>query len=158
MPSIPNFSIPRSPFPPPPTSEAAALLAARTKKFERFLALKATGVHFNARLAQSKALRDPGVGAKLMEFAGVTLQDSYANTLDGGVGLEWGEEEYVEELMRRSERAKKKMAGERERVEFVSAAAGVGGEGVSSRSGTPKGAGGKAAGGLAHRKSRFDQR
>ncbi|KAK5697594.1 hypothetical protein LTR17_023968, partial [Elasticomyces elasticus] len=81
MPPFPNFDIPDAPPLPQMNSEEAAALAATTKKFERFLELKKQGVHFNERLQNSSSLRNPSLLPKLMEFAGITLEDSYASTI-----------------------------------------------------------------------------
>jgi len=151
MPPIPNFSIPDSPPPPPTNSEEAAALAARTKKFERFLALKKQGVHFNDRLRSSSSLRNPSLLPKLMEFADITTEDSYASTLPEGLGVpvRWPEEVYVDGLMKMSERAEKKRKADREKVEFVPAKAKEAGTSAKS---TP------SAASVEHRKSRFDRR
>ncbi|KAF2166553.1 hypothetical protein M409DRAFT_66575 [Zasmidium cellare ATCC 36951] len=150
MPTVPNFDIPNSPPPPPTNSEEAAALAATTKKFERFLELKKQGVHFNERLQNSTSLRNPSLLPKLMDFAGISQEDSYATSLSEGLGVAvtWPEECYVESLVRRNERKEKKRVAEREKVEFVSASKSAG----SSAAGTPGGGGGEA------KKSRFDKR
>jgi len=160
MPAHPNFSIP--PSPPPPTSpDSLAALSATTKKFDRFLELKRKGVHFNARLQTSTSLRNPSLLPKLMEFAGVGLEDGYRSTLTGDVGevpVRWGEESYVEAIVREGERWRKRRLKEREKVEFVGARSGG-----SSAVGTPKGVEGgdgrKASEGVQpKRASRFDRR
>ena len=149
MPPVPNFDIPDAPEPPPNNSEAAAALAATTKKFERFLELKKQGVHFNERLHNSSSLRNPGLLPKLMEFAGVSLENSYGSTLsEGGVPTVWPEECYVENLVKANERREKKRIAEREKVEFVPASKSK--SAGSSATGTPQASGG--------RKSKFDQR
>lgn len=70
MPPVPKFDIPPSPpgSPPPAT----------TNKFARFLELKKKGSHFNDRLNQSTALRNPGLLPKLMDFAAFSHEDQYA--------------------------------------------------------------------------------
>lgn len=151
MPTHPNFSIPSSPSPPPQNSEAALALSTTTKKFDRFLELKKQGVHFNARLEGSSALRNPGLLPKLMEFAGIGEEEGYASTLDeGGVPTRWPEEWYVEGLVKENEWRERKAKGARTEVGFVKARSAA-----SSASGTPKGAGG---GGSEHRKSKFERR
>ena len=139
MPPIPNFDIPDAPPPPPPDSGEAAVLASTTAKFERFLALKQQGVHFNERLMQSSSLRNPSLLPKLMEFAGIGLEDSYASTLGeevGGVPVKWPEECYVEGLIGANARREERRAAEKDRVEFVPAA---GKRGASSAKSTPGG-------------------
>jgi hypothetical protein len=146
MPTHPDFHIPDSPPPPPTHSEAAATLASTTKKFERFLQLKRQGVHFNERLQNTASLRNPSLLPKLMEFAGISQEDAYRSTLNGGVGVpaKWPEGWGVEELVKMNERREKKRVGERERVEFVKSA-------HSSAAGTPR-SGGEG------RRSKFDKR
>jgi hypothetical protein len=70
---------PSPPGTPPPTA------AALTAKFDNFLELKRTkGVHFNARLASSMALRNPALMDKLLGFAGIdSLAGQYETTLTG---------------------------------------------------------------------------
>lgn len=117
MPTHPNFSIPSSPSPPPTNSEAAATLSTTTKKFDRFLQLKKQGVHFNSRLENSAALRNPSLLPSLVAFAGIGEEDSYASTLADGLGVpvKWPEEWYVENLVRENERREKKAKKERGR-------------------------------------------
>ncbi|OIW35652.1 hypothetical protein CONLIGDRAFT_639910 [Coniochaeta ligniaria NRRL 30616] len=158
LPSVPNTAIPPS----PPGSPPRAL----TAKFDTFLSLKATkAMHFNARLAESKAVRNPALMDKLLGFVGVETsfdnsdqkaepgqgpEQQYATTLpteiwDPAAMPAWA---YKTPLRRAQERAAK----ERERrvgepVEFVSASGG------GSRSGTP----GTVAPVTGKRKTRFDQ-
>ncbi|KAI7419600.1 hypothetical protein KC364_g18326, partial [Hortaea werneckii] len=115
MPTVPNFTIPDSPPPAPRNSEEAAILSARTKKFERFLTLKQKDVHFHLRLLHSSSLRNPAFLPNLMEFAGLASEDVYASALSeeaGGVPVKWRPECYVENLVEESRRweKKKKMA------------------------------------------------
>jgi hypothetical protein len=151
MPPYPNFDIPDPPPLPAPNSEEAARLAATTKKFERFLEVKREGMHFNERLQNSSSLRNPSLLPKLMVFAGVSLEESYATTIPsdvGGVPTKWPEECYVEALVKANERREKKRLGERGKVEFVAAKGSK--SGPSSANGTP-GSNGNG------RKSRFDR-
>ncbi|KAI7211164.1 hypothetical protein KC333_g7816 [Hortaea werneckii] len=115
MPTVPNFAIPDSPPPPPRNSEEAATLSSRTKKLERFLALKQKDVHFHHRLLHSSSLRNPAFLPNLMEFAGLRPEDVYASALSedaGGVPVKWRAECYVENLVEESRRWEKKaMAG-----------------------------------------------
>ncbi|OTA24133.1 hypothetical protein BTJ68_13494 [Hortaea werneckii EXF-2000] len=87
MPTVPNFTIPDSPPPPPRNSEEAAILASRTKKFERFLALKQKGIHFHHRLLHSSSLRNPSFLPNLMQFAGLGPEDVYASALSEEAGV-----------------------------------------------------------------------
>lgn len=149
MPTVPNFHIPDSPPTPVPNSEAAADLAATTKKSERFLELKQDGVHFNQRLQNTASLRNPSLLAKLMEFAGISKEESYASTLGGGMEIPtiWPAQCYPENLVKINERREKKRLCEREKVEFVAGTK----SGGSSRTGTPKSKG-------EGRRTRFDRR
>ncbi|GAB1741843.1 hypothetical protein NU219Hw_g7249t1 [Hortaea werneckii] len=129
MPTVPNFTIPDSPPPPPRNSEEAATLSSRTKKLERFLALKQKDIHFHHRLLHSSSLRNPAFLPNLMEFAGIGPEDVYASTLSeeaGGVPVKWRAECYVENLVEESRRWEKKaMAGNKGggKREFVPARA-----------------------------------
>lgn len=121
MPRQPNFAIPASPSPPPSPTSATAHKA-RTAKAEKFLRLKGQGTHFHARLGGSVALRDPGLLGKLLAFVGLEGQEQYESCLPAGTGVAttWGEEEYVEELVRANEaREKARTGGRRDGVEFV---------------------------------------
>lgn len=152
MPTVPNFEIPDSPPPPPHNSEEAAVLAATTKKFERFLELKRQGVHFNERLQTSASLRNPSLLPKLMDFAGITREESYASSLSEHVAVpvKWPEDCYVEGLMKQNERREKKRLRERDKVEFVPAR-----NGESSVSGTAEDAAGGGDGDS--KRSKFDR-
>lgn len=153
MPTHPNFAIPSSPSPPPQNSEAAATLSSTTKKFTHFQSLKAQGVHFNARLEASAALRNPGLLGKLMEFAGIGEEEGYKSTLavgEGGVPTKWPREWYVEGLVKENERRERKGRRERGEVEFVKGREREGG----SAGGTPKGGGS----GSEHRKAKLERR
>lgn len=66
LPSIPNFDIPPSPPGSPPPGAAAT-----NRKFSQFLDLKKKGTHFNAKLEQSSALRNPALTDKLLQFVDV---------------------------------------------------------------------------------------
>lgn len=70
LPTVPDLDIPPSPPPGSPSSDARR--AALTAKFEKFLELKRTkGVHFNARIAESHAFRNPEQTDKLLSFVGI---------------------------------------------------------------------------------------
>ncbi|KAK0800632.1 hypothetical protein LTR38_007066, partial [Friedmanniomyces endolithicus] len=158
LPPNPNFHIPPSPSPPAPGTPAHATLLATTKKFTRFLELKAQGVHFNARLLGSVALRNPGVGSQLMDFAGVEGYVCAIGVEGVGVPGKWMEECYVEALVEGNERRERKRLAGRGGVEFVPPTGGGGGStptaaGVNvtreesgsvsgSAAGTPAGGGG----------------
>jgi hypothetical protein len=130
--------------PPPGTS----------KKFEQFLELKKKGVHFNSKIAQSSALKNPGLMDKLMNFVEIDQADQYKTTLGTDVWdpIAFPKTAYKEQL-RQSQttvgqaRARPKGAP----VEFV-AASGGGSQDMTTgvqATGTPTASTGK-------RKSRFD--
>lgn len=152
MPTVPNFDIPDSPPPPPPNSEEDAALAATTKKIERFLELKKQGIHFNERLQNSSSLRNPSLLPKLMEFAGISREDSHATSLPESlaVPVKWPEDCYIESLLRQNEKKQKKRLADREKLDFVPASKSA----QSSSSGTPA----NISGDDAKRRSRFDKR
>lgn len=85
-----------------------------------------------------------------MEFAGITLEDSYASTLGDelGVPTKWPEECYVESLMKQNERRNKEASTREGRVEFVGGGK-EGGESGSAPSAPKEGA--------AARKTKFDK-
>lgn len=119
MPPVPNFDIPPSPPGSPP--EAA------TAKFKNFLDLKKKGVHFNERLDQSTALRNPSLLPKLMDFAGFEHADQYASSLPEGLAVptsfpEWA---YTDRLIKEhdkiAKRKEQEMKGNKDKVDFVPA-------------------------------------
>ncbi|KAL7628571.1 hypothetical protein AAE478_000086 [Parahypoxylon ruwenzoriense] len=74
LPPLPNTSIPPSPPGSPPPATSA--------KFSRFLELKKGGTHFNTRVAQSPALRNPALMDKLLAFVELASPaDQYRTTL-----------------------------------------------------------------------------
>ncbi|KAH7163230.1 HCNGP-like protein-domain-containing protein [Dactylonectria estremocensis] len=73
LPSAPNMDIPPSP---PGSPQPGA-----NKKIEQFLDLKKKGIHFNAKLEQSSALKNPGLMDKLMAFAEIDDGGQYSTTL-----------------------------------------------------------------------------
>ena len=90
-----------------------------------------------------------------MEFAGISIEESYASSLGeeaGGVPGRWGEGCYVENLVKENERREKKRMTERGKVEFVPGRETVEGEG--SKTSTPKAVG---ESGKERKKSRFDR-
>jgi hypothetical protein len=125
MPPVPNFDITDAPPPPAQNSEEAATLAAVAKQFERFLEMKKQGIHFNERLQNSTALRNPSMLLKLMDFAGITEGECYETTLPAELSVlsRWPEDCYVESLVKQNERREKKRLAEREKVDFVPAQA-----------------------------------
>jgi hypothetical protein len=132
MPPVPNFEIPASPpGSPPPES---------TKKFAHFLELKKAGVHFNSKLQDSSALRNPGLFQKLMDYAGVGEQGQYASALPANLAtpMSFPAWAYVDELNKTQQKVLKKKENEksrfqREKLDFVTAMEPV----LSSRSGAP---------------------
>lgn len=120
LPTVPNFNIPPSPPGSPPQTA--------TKKFAQFLDLKKKNQHFNQRLEGSSVLRDPGHCQRLLDFAGISEEESYASTLSEDVAIPavfppWA---YVEELKASQKRIAKAKEQEksktpRESVDFVSA-------------------------------------
>lgn len=120
LPSNPNLDVPPS----PPGSPAPGA----DQKFAHFLRLKQQGVHFNAKLASSSALKNPSLLPKLMEFAGVKDQHQYATTLPTHLWDPEGfpESAYKEELAKSQKEILKSQEEEkakatREGIEFVSA-------------------------------------
>ncbi|KAK4931853.1 hypothetical protein LTR66_016018 [Elasticomyces elasticus] len=136
MPPIPDFNIPPSPPGTPP--------AATSAKFAHFLQLKAQGVHFNKKLEQSSALRDPSLLPRLMQYAGINGEEQYASTLpeDVAVPTRFPDWCYADELVKSSEAMTKKFEQERagtprDAIDFVRTMHSAG----SSRAGTPGGKG-----------------
>ena len=142
MPTNPNLDIPPSP---PGSPNPGA-----DQKFAHFLELKKQGVHFNAKLASSSALKNPSLLPKLMDFAGLDEQQQYATTLPVDLWDPAGfpEGAYKEELLKSQQdilkrKEEEKAKASRESIDFVSA-------GQSTRGGTLGfGAGSKAIGGSA---------
>ncbi|KAF4335737.1 hypothetical protein FBEOM_10432 [Fusarium beomiforme] len=73
LPLAPNLDIPPSPPGSPP--------AGANKKFKSFLELKKKGTHFNYKLEQSSALKNPSLMDKLMTFVEVDERNQYSTTL-----------------------------------------------------------------------------
>lgn len=135
LPAVPNLDIPPS----PPGSPSSRL----TKTFERFLALKKQGVHFNAKLEQSSALKNPSAMDKLMEYAGLHGEKQYETTLSHDL---WNpaalpEFAYVDRLKQTREKLAKRIetarpaAGTRTSVDFVPATAPAAGADAPSAAG-----------------------
>ncbi|CAO2648805.1 Nn.00g097540.m01.CDS01 [Neocucurbitaria sp. VM-36] len=120
LPTVPNFDIP--PSPPGSPSQRA------TNKFAQFLELKKKGQHFNQRIEGSSVLRDPGHLQRLLDFAGISEEDSHMSTLSEDIAVpavfpDWA---YVEELRASQKRSAKAQEQERskaprETINFVSA-------------------------------------
>ncbi|ORY62202.1 HCNGP-like protein-domain-containing protein [Pseudomassariella vexata] len=152
LPQLPNMDIPPS----PPGSP----IPGTNKKFEQFLELKKKGVHFNSKIAQSSALKNPGLMDKLMEFVELDPRDQYRTTLgtdlwDPAVGF--ARHAYKEQLrLSQTEIGKARVRVQGAPVEFVPASEGSRDNtpGVSkpvSVCGTPT-----AAAGPGKRKTRFE--
>ena len=139
LPSVPDFDIPPS----PPGSPSPAT----SKKFEQFLELKKKGTHFNSKLEQSVALRNPSLMDKLLGFVEVEGVSQYETTLptdlwDPKSFPPWafrdGLRKSLEKLAK--ERESEKANGNRSSVDFVlsttpgaTAASGIGGVGRTEK-------------------------
>lgn len=73
LPTVPDLDIPPSP---PGSPDPGA-----SQKFEQFLDLKKKGTHFNLKLEQSSALRNPSLMDKLLAFVEVDGLKQYETTL-----------------------------------------------------------------------------
>lgn len=137
LPTLPNYDIPSS----PPGSP----LQSTNAKFKHFLELKKQGVHFNDKLANSSALKNPGLMQKLMDFSDIDEAGQYATTLPKAL---WNPDDFPayafkEELAKSQQRILKKKEdeksrGQRDTLDFVPATSTL--EPVS-RSGTPSNVG-----------------
>jgi hypothetical protein len=119
LPSVPDLDIPPSPpgSPPPATN----------KKFEQFLDLKKKGVHFNTKLENSTALRNPSLMDKLMGFVDIDERGQYETTLPADL---WNPGGFPESAFRvklreshdilAKEREAERAGGGRTGVDFVS--------------------------------------
>ncbi|VUC36016.1 unnamed protein product [Clonostachys rosea] len=120
LPSIPNMDIPPSP-PGSPTETT-------NKKFEQFIQLKKKGVHFNAKLETSIALKNPSLVDKLMAFVDIDEQSQYETTLPTDL---WNPKGFPDWAYRDSlkksqdkiarERESEKGSGTRTAIDFVPA-------------------------------------
>ncbi|KAF4996007.1 hypothetical protein FGRMN_4755 [Fusarium graminum] len=118
LPSAPNMDIPPSPPGSPPPGA--------NKKFEQFLELKKKGTHFNAKLEQSSALKNPSLMDKLMKFVEVDERSQYSTTLptdlwNPAAFPEWA---FKDKLRKTHDKAMKdkeleKATGTRTAVDFV---------------------------------------
>ncbi|PHH85791.1 hypothetical protein CDD83_11170 [Cordyceps sp. RAO-2017] len=118
LPSVPNLDIPPSPPGSPP--------ARVSKGFEEFLALKRKGTHFNAKLEQSTALKNPSIMDKLMNFVGLDMAQQYETTLSPDLWnpMAFPETAYGDNLRKSRERLATekeadKSSGGRTSVDFV---------------------------------------
>ncbi|KAI5291829.1 hypothetical protein KEM52_000058 [Ascosphaera acerosa] len=73
MPPVQDWAIPPSPPGSPPAADSA--------RFARFLDAKKTGQHFNEKLAQNSALKNPGLFLRLLDHVGLPPDAQYASTL-----------------------------------------------------------------------------
>ncbi|EKG14993.1 HCNGP-like protein [Macrophomina phaseolina MS6] len=136
MPPVANFDIPPSPpgSPPPKT----------TAQFAHFLEIKKKGIHFNERLENSSALRNPSLLHKLRGFAGIDDEAQYATTLPPEVAVpakfpSWAYAEQLgkvqQEISKKREEEQKKT--QRDALEFVPASgSGTSGLGIGDGKGT----------------------
>ncbi|KAL6904460.1 HCNGP-like domain-containing protein [Trichoderma evansii] len=145
LPSVPNLDIPPSPPGSPP--------AGANKKIDQFLQLKKKGVHFNSKLEQSAALRNPSLMDKLLDFVGIDEVGQYETTLpkelwDPRGFPEWAFRDKLSKSREKLAKEKEadRAAGGRTVVDFVpsnsslgGAAGGVSG-GLNSRGEKRKGA------------------
>lgn len=141
LPAVPNLDMPPSP-PGSPVPNPAL-----NRKFDTFLELKhKKGTHFNARLAQSAALRNPAAMDKLLGFVGLGGDESaeaqgtsrfvhqYATSLQAEI---WDPEAfppwaYRDRLKKAQEKVTKQKEEERKKVgrdavEFVPASSSTAG-------------------------------
>ncbi|KAI0008878.1 HCNGP-like protein-domain-containing protein [Xylariaceae sp. FL0662B] len=118
LPTLPNMDIPPS----PPGSPPPAL----NKKFEQFLELKKKGVHFNSKIAQSTALKNPALMDKLLNFAEIDQKSQYQTTLgtdiwDPAGFPRWAYKEQLQQSQTEISQSRARSKGGA--VEFVPAAA-----------------------------------
>ncbi|KAI9850453.1 MAG: Proteasome subunit beta type-7 [Thelocarpon superellum] len=117
---LPNLDIPPSPPGSPPASTTA--------KFTNFLELKKKGIHFNDKLAQSSALKNPSLLAKLMGFAGVDDKAQYASSLptsvwDPDAFPAWAYKDALAKSQKDLQKQLEEEKAQRQALEFVPAAA-----------------------------------
>ncbi|KAF3906124.1 hypothetical protein ABW20_dc0100049 [Dactylellina cionopaga] len=139
--TIPNlasdFSIPDSPPGSPP--------AATAKQFATFLSLKKKNVHFNQKLAQTTALRNPNLLENLMQHVGMDLAGQYASNwkkeiwnpdpraLGAGIDRAKGESA-VQALARLQKEGFEERLADRKTVEFVGSSSSTSGAGAGAGS------------------------
>ncbi|KHN99906.1 HCNGP-like protein [Metarhizium album ARSEF 1941] len=117
LPSVANFDIPPSPpgSPPPQT----------TSKFRQFLSLKRQGTHFNGKLEQSAALRNPSLADKLLSFVDLSGTAQYETTLplelyDPSGFPEWSHRDKLRKAREEVVKEREDKTGGRSSIEFVS--------------------------------------
>jgi hypothetical protein len=120
LPSVANLDIPPSPPGSPPQGPS--------KKFQQFLDLKKKGVHFNSKLENSSALKNPSLMDKLMAFVEMEGVRQYDTTLpaelwDPSSFPEWAYREPLKKSREKTVKAREaeKAAGGRTAVDFVPA-------------------------------------
>ncbi|KAF4984194.1 hypothetical protein FZEAL_592 [Fusarium zealandicum] len=137
LPSAPNMDIPPSPPGSPPPGA--------NKKFEQFLELKKKGTHFNAKLEQSSALKNPSLMDKLMKFVEIDERSQYSTTVstelwDPAAFPDWAFKDKLrksrDKLMK--EKEAEKAGGGRTAVDFV-ASTNAGSEGTAALGGLARG-------------------
>ena len=145
VPPMPILNIPPSP-PGSPSPE-------NEEKFQHFLELKKQGIHFNEKLANSSALKNPNLLQKLTDHAGLDEQDQYSFTFSEKIfnPREFPPWAYKEELARSQQVVAKKKEEQRakaphESIEFVSeAGSGPSGKGSTTANNGVRGIQGSAA-------------
>ena len=123
---MPNFDIPPSPPGSPPPGAS--------KKLEQFLELKKKGVHFNSKLENSNALRNPSLMDRLMGFMDIDEKSQYETTISADL---WDPKAFPDSAFRgrlkhsqdriAKEREAEKAGGNRSAVEFAPSTTTVGG-------------------------------
>lgn len=96
------------------------------KKFDQFLELKKKGIHFNAKLEHSTALKNPSLMDKLMTFVEIDEQTQYSTTLppdlwNPNAFPEWAFRSKLRKSRERlaKEKEAEKLIGGRTSVDFV---------------------------------------
>ncbi|KAH0491362.1 hypothetical protein TgHK011_002797 [Trichoderma gracile] len=146
LPSVPNLDIPPSP-PGSPPLEA-------NKKVEQFLQLKKKGVHFNSKLEQSAALKNPSLMDKLLDFVGIDDAAQYETTLpkelwDPRGFPEWAFRDRLSKSREKiaKEKESERTSGGRTAVEFAPSTSSSSGGGPAARPGGISSRGEKRKGG-----------
>lgn len=132
LPSVSNMDIPPSPPGSPPPGA--------NKKFEQFLDLKKKGIHFNAKLEQSSALKNPSLMDKLMSFAEIDERAQYETTLptdlwDPNAFPEWASKDRLRRSREKIAKEREAASGGRTTIDFVPSTTPAGGN--TSTSGKP---------------------
>ncbi|KAI1640372.1 HCNGP-like protein-domain-containing protein [Biscogniauxia mediterranea] len=143
LPAVPNMEIPGSP-------RGVSPPAATSRKLEHFLELKRRGVHFNARLADSPAMRNPALADKMLAFAGLPDRDHYRTTLPPDLwdpAAAFPRHAFREQLRKsQAEIAQARARAKGTPVEFVPPAAAAAPAAAGGASATGSGAGGQGGG------------